>query len=159
MRCASSARRSSAPTCSGAFKEAFDLLLFQMCREIFRVERYFSHALDVELFRIGSRHGAANEIDVDSLPLDWIREEDEAVAFEKMRKLSKREEGDSLRRLHRDDLQGPAHGGHGRCSRGGDCRRRPEHRLREGLQAHGGELLGPYQQGPHPGNRGGDAWR
>ena len=75
---------------SGAFKEAFDLLLFQMCREIFCVERYFSHALDVELFRIGSRHGATDEIDVDGLPLDWIREEDEAVAFEKMRKLSKR---------------------------------------------------------------------
>ena len=74
----------------GAFRETFDLLLFQMCREIFCVERYFSHALDVELFRVGSRHGAANETDVNSLPLDWIREEDDAVAFEKMRKLSKK---------------------------------------------------------------------
>ena len=75
---------------SGAFKEAFDLLLFQMCREIFCVERYFSHALDVELFRIGSRHGAVASIDVEKLPLDWIKEEDDAVAFEKMRSLTKR---------------------------------------------------------------------
>ncbi len=75
---------------SGAFKEAFDLLLFQMAREIFCVERYFSHALDVELFRIGSRHGATDSIDVESLPLDWIKEEDDAVAFEKMRSLSMR---------------------------------------------------------------------
>ena len=75
---------------SGAFKEAFDLLLFQMAREIFCVERYFSHALDVELFRIGSRHGATDSIDVENLPLDWIKEEDDAVAFEKMRSLSMR---------------------------------------------------------------------
>lgn len=75
---------------SGAFKEAFDLLLFQMAREIFCVERYFSHALDVELFRIGSRHGATDSIDVENLPLDWIKEEDDAVAFEKMRSLSSR---------------------------------------------------------------------
>ncbi|MDE2688532.1 MAG: ParB N-terminal domain-containing protein [Chloroflexota bacterium] len=75
---------------SGAFKEAFDLLLFQMAREVFCVERYFSHALDVELFRIGSRHGASESLDVGSLSLDWVREEDDAVAFEKMRKLSKK---------------------------------------------------------------------
>ena len=75
---------------SGAFKEAFDLLLFQMARELFCVERYFSHALDVELFRIGSRHGATDSIDVENLPLDWIKEEDDAVAFEKMRSLSMR---------------------------------------------------------------------
>ena len=75
---------------SGAFKEAFDLLLFQMCREIFCVERYFSHALDVDLFRIGSRHGAADAMDIDSLAIDWVREKDEAAAFEKMRSLSKK---------------------------------------------------------------------
>ena len=75
---------------SGAFKEAFDLLLFQMCREIFCVERYFSHALDVDLFRIGSRHGATDSMDIDSLSIDWVKEKDEAAAFEKMRKLSKR---------------------------------------------------------------------
>ena len=110
---------------SGAFKEAFDLLLFQMAREIFCVERYFSHALDVELFRIGSRHGATDSIDIESLPLDWIKEEDDAVAFEKMRSLSMQEEGDAVRRLHRHDLQGAAHGGHGRCVGGGACRWRP----------------------------------
>ena len=75
---------------SGAFKEAFDLLLFQMCREIFCVERYFSHALDVELFRIGSRHGAVSDIDIEKLDIDWVKETDDAAAFEKMRKLSKR---------------------------------------------------------------------
>ncbi len=73
-----------------AFSEAFDLLLFQMCREIFCLERYFSHALDVDLFRIGSRHGAAADIDAKSLSIDWIKEKDEAAAFAKMRKLSKK---------------------------------------------------------------------
>ena len=134
---------------SGAFKEAFDLLLFQMCREIFCVERYFSHALDVELFRIGSRHGATDEIDVDSLPLDWIREEDDAVGVREDAQAQQEEEGGALRRLHRHDLQGAAHGGHGRLSGGGACRRRPEHRLRGGLQAHCGKLLGAHQQVPN----------
>ena len=73
---------------SGAFTEAFDLLLFQMAREVFAVERYFTHALDVELFRFGSRHGATDSIDIETLPIDWVKETDDSVAFEQMRSLS-----------------------------------------------------------------------
>ena len=76
---------------SGAFTEAFDLLLFQMVREVFAVERYFDHALDVELFRFGSRHGATDSIDIETLPIDWVKETDDGVAFERMRSLSERE--------------------------------------------------------------------
>ena len=76
---------------SGAFTEAFDLLLFQMAREVFAVERYFAHALDVELFRHGSRHGATDSMDIETLPIDWVKETDDSVAFEQMRSLSERE--------------------------------------------------------------------
>lgn len=76
---------------SSAFTEAFDLLLFQMVREVFAVERYFDHALDVELFRFGSRHGATGSIDIETLPIDWVKETDDGVAFERMRSLSERE--------------------------------------------------------------------
>ena len=76
---------------TGAFTEAFDLLLFQMCREVFAVERYFVHPLDVELFRYGSRDGVTDSIDIETLPIDWIKETDEDVAFEKMRSLSEEE--------------------------------------------------------------------
>ncbi len=76
---------------SGAFTEAFDLLLFQMAREVFAVERYFTHALDVELFRDGSRHEAASSIDIEALSTDWARESDDGVAFEQMRSLSEQE--------------------------------------------------------------------
>ena len=76
---------------SGAFTEAFDLLLFQMAREVFAVERYFTHALDVELFRFGSRHGATDSIDIETLPIDWVKETDDSVAFEQMRSLNERE--------------------------------------------------------------------
>ena len=69
---------------------AFDLLLFQLARDVFSVERYFTHSLDVELFRFGSSNGATASIDVDKLPLDWTKEADESAAFEKMRKLSKK---------------------------------------------------------------------
>ncbi|MCY4580787.1 MAG: ParB N-terminal domain-containing protein [Chloroflexi bacterium] len=75
---------------SGAFAGAFDLLLFQMARDVFSVERYFSHSLDVELFRFGGSNGATASIDVDKLPLDWTKETDDGAAFEKMRKLSKK---------------------------------------------------------------------
>ncbi len=77
---------------SGAFAGAFDLLLFQMARDVFSVERYFTHSLDVELFRFGSSNGATATIDVDKLPLDWTNETDDGAAFEKMRKLSKKKE-------------------------------------------------------------------
>lgn len=73
---------------SGAFPEAFDLMLFQMAREIFCVERYYSQPLDVELFRYGSRHDASASIDVEALPIDWASEADDGAAFEKMRSLS-----------------------------------------------------------------------
>ncbi len=73
---------------SGAFPEAFDLLLFQMAREIFCVERYYSQPLDVELFRYGSRHDASDSIDVEALATDWASEADDGAAFEKMRSLS-----------------------------------------------------------------------
>ncbi len=76
---------------SYAFTEAFDLLLFQMAREVFAVERYFTHALDVELFRYGSRHDATNSIDVKALPTEWAKESDDGVAFEQMRSLSDKE--------------------------------------------------------------------
>ena len=76
---------------SGAFTEAFDLLLFQMAREVFAVERYFTHALDVELFRFGSRHGATDSIDIETLPIDWVKDTDDSVAFEQMRSLSEEE--------------------------------------------------------------------
>ncbi len=73
---------------SGAFPEAFDLLLFQMAREIFCVERYYNQPLDVELFRYGSRHDASDSIDVGTLATDWASEADDGVAFEKMRSLN-----------------------------------------------------------------------
>ena len=76
---------------SGAFTETFDLLLFQMAREVFAVERYFDHALDVELFRYGSRQGATDSIDIETLPIDWVKEADDGVAFEQMRSLSEQE--------------------------------------------------------------------
>ena len=76
---------------SGAFTEAFDLLLFQMAREVFAVERYFAPALDVELFRYGSRHEATGSIDVEALPIDWAKESDDGVAFEQMRSLGDEE--------------------------------------------------------------------
>lgn len=76
---------------SGAFRETFDLLLFQMAREVFAVERYFDHALDVELFRFGSRHDATASIDTETLPIDWVKEADDSVAFERMRALSEQE--------------------------------------------------------------------
>ena len=76
---------------SGAFTSAFDLLLFQMGREVFGVERYFSRALDVEMFRDGSAYGALNSIDVEAVPTDWLKETDDAVAFEKMRSLTDEE--------------------------------------------------------------------
>lgn len=76
---------------SGAFAEAFDLLLFQMAREVFAVERYFTHALDVELFRSGSSHGATDSIDIEALPTDWAKGADDGVAFEQMRSLSEQE--------------------------------------------------------------------
>ena len=76
---------------SGAFTEAFDLLLFQMAREVFAVERYFTHALDVELFRDGSRHEATSSIDIEALSTDWARESDDGVAFEQMRSLGEQE--------------------------------------------------------------------
>ena len=73
---------------SSAFPEAFDLLLFQMAREIFCVERYYSQPLDVELFRYGSRHDASDAIDVEALATDWASEADDGAAFEKMRALN-----------------------------------------------------------------------
>ena len=75
----------------GAFTEAFDLLLFQMAREVFSVERYFSHALDIELFRDGRRYGATDLVDIETLSTDWLKEVDDDVAFEKMRSLSDEE--------------------------------------------------------------------
>ena len=57
----------------GAFTEAFDLLLFQMAREVFSVERYFSHALDIELFRDGRRYGATDSVDIETLPIDGLK--------------------------------------------------------------------------------------
>lgn len=76
---------------SDAFPEAFDLLLFQMAREVFALERYFDHALDVELFRYGSRHEATGSIDVEALPTGWAKESDDGAAFEQMRSLSEQE--------------------------------------------------------------------
>ena len=76
---------------SCAFAEAFDLLLFQMAREVFAVERYFTPALDVELFRYGSRHEATGSIDVEALPIGWAKEADDGVAFEQMRSLGEQE--------------------------------------------------------------------
>ncbi len=75
----------------GAFTEAFDLLLFQMAREVFSVERYFSRALDIELFRDGRRYGATDLVDIETLSIDWLKEVDDDVAFEKMRSLSDEE--------------------------------------------------------------------
>ena len=76
---------------SGAFAEAFDLLLFQMAREVFGVERYFRRALDVELFRDSSSYGVADMVDVENLPIGWVREVDDSVAFEQMRSLTEEE--------------------------------------------------------------------
>ncbi|MYE54371.1 MAG: hypothetical protein F4X34_04140 [Chloroflexi bacterium] len=76
---------------SGSYTETFDLLLFQMAREVFAVERYFDHALDVELFRYGSRQGTTASIDIETLPIDWVKEADDGAAFEQMRSLSEQE--------------------------------------------------------------------
>ena len=76
---------------TGAFTEAFDLLLFQMCREVFAVERYFVRPLDVEMFHYGSRDNGTASIDIGTLPIDWIKETDDDVAFEKMRSLREEE--------------------------------------------------------------------
>ena len=76
---------------SGSFTEAFDLLLFQMAREVFSVESYFARALDVEMFRDGSRYGATGSIDIEALSIEWTREADIDVAFEQMRSLSEDE--------------------------------------------------------------------
>ena len=62
-----------------------------MAREVFAVERYFDHALDVDLFRYGSRHDATDSIDIEALPIDWAKESDDSVAFEQMRSLSEQE--------------------------------------------------------------------
>ena len=45
----------------------------------------------MELFRDGSRYGATGSIDIEALPIEWAREADTDVAFEKMRSLSEQE--------------------------------------------------------------------
>ena len=73
---------------SGSFNEAFDLMLFQIAKEVFGTERYFNRALDVELFRDSSAYGVTEMVEVEKLPLAWLKEKDDAVAFEQMRALT-----------------------------------------------------------------------
>ena len=83
---------------AGSFENTFDLLTFQLVRELFTSESYYSRAIDL---RIDDRHCPNprskeehfQQVDLgkqqltqqqDQLPLDWLNAETRALAFEQM---------------------------------------------------------------------------
>ena len=87
---------------AGSFENTFDLLTFQLVRELFTSESYYSRAIDL---RIDDRHYPNprskeehfQRVDLgkqqltqqqDQLPLDWLNAETRALAFEQMCALS-----------------------------------------------------------------------
>ena len=70
------------------YDEAFDLLLFQMARELFGVPRYYSTSLDVNLFAVGNKYYFLDSFERDTLNLTWADHKEDGQAFAKIQKLS-----------------------------------------------------------------------
>ena len=69
------------------FAATFDMLLFQLARNIFGPD-YVSNALDIDLFRIGSRYKARENHNSSRLALEWMEETDTEKSFIALRKLT-----------------------------------------------------------------------